>query len=641
MSSLQPLYDVKERLEYAAVAGTGLLGEDFRLQRAAENLQSLAAASPVFGKISAGITKLLDAPAEQRPGLLLDVLGLVDAVAYTQGTAGLAGELEEVSPAGGAYLPISYGQMQPLLAALTTTGGGRLEIIQSVWEAHPEFFADFRVLPAVVEGLGDGYGEIADLNAKILKALGSVVTPLLKQDFDPAGNRAMARRVEVIVAIEGAGATQWLQNVLPEAKKDVRTAVLLALGVDGANTGMLLELAKIERGKNREAVLEALAKQDGSETAAFWKKELSEHSQSVKFLEPSNADWAVELVTSGLRQRLEKFLGSEKVPTYEESTDLTTWCWALGQKDSPVMLDFWRWADGHMEALDQVGDGKGSSLFVGVKLTDHLRDILLHTGPGPLRNFCLELFDRQPGMTRYLRVSFQAALLSLPAAEVYERYSPYLLTEGPPQDRELKMRMETLNNVLLRALGEVYWNRMQGCHVIVGGQAAAEPLDPRWIGRLVRVACKPAMGRYHPFGGVDEVDGFDKALAELANPNDPEQCAQLVPYLRRRMKQTGGWNSYSRYLLQFGGSPKGMLGEAMKKGKPVYVYYVWDLLKEAYQVLPAGEVAELCQEILDAKWIRPAGRELAMAELTLPWTIEQLRAGRPFPEWDEWNKMRP
>ena len=29
--NLQPLYDVKERLEYAAIAGVSLLGEDFRL----------------------------------------------------------------------------------------------------------------------------------------------------------------------------------------------------------------------------------------------------------------------------------------------------------------------------------------------------------------------------------------------------------------------------------------------------------------------------------------------------------------------------------------------------------------------------------------------------------------------------------
>lgn len=33
--NLQSLYDVKERLEYAAIAGASLLGEDFRLRRAA------------------------------------------------------------------------------------------------------------------------------------------------------------------------------------------------------------------------------------------------------------------------------------------------------------------------------------------------------------------------------------------------------------------------------------------------------------------------------------------------------------------------------------------------------------------------------------------------------------------------------
>lgn len=635
---LQPLYDVKERLEYAAIAGVSLLGEDFRLQRALEGLKPLAAASPVFGKIDAGLTKLLAAPPEQRAGLLLDVLALVDAVAYTQAKTGAEGELAPLPTGGGVYRQISYGQISPLWAALTTTGGGRMEIVKSAWEDHPEFFEDYRVLPAVVAGLGDSYGELAELCAALLKNLGPSVVPALKKGFDPAGKKEMARRAEVVAALEGADATPWLREVLPDAKKDVRAAVIAALGGDGGNTALLLDLAKSERGANRDAALEALAKQDGSEVRAFWEQELAAHSQSVKFLEPSNADWAIELVTGGLRQRLEGSLDGEKRPTYEEGTDITTWCWSIGKKDSPVMLDFWRWADSRMEELDSITNEKDAPYFFGVKLTDHLLDIMRHTGPGPLRDYCLTLFDRRPGMTRYLQISFQAALLSLPAAEVYEKYSPYLLTIKPLLGAEKK---ETLNNVLLRALSEVYWNHTQERHVIVGGQAIAEPLDARWVKRLTHAVCKPNMGRYCPFGGVDEVNGFDKHLAELVDPNDPEQCAQIVPYLRKRMVEAGGWNSLSRYLLQFGGSPKGVLGEAMKKGKPVYVYYVWDLLNEAYKVLPAGEVAELCQEVLDAKWIRPVGRELAMAELALPWTIEQLRAGRPFPEWNEWNKMRP
>ena len=35
--NLQPLFDLKERLEHTAVAGTGLLDEDFRLKRARES----------------------------------------------------------------------------------------------------------------------------------------------------------------------------------------------------------------------------------------------------------------------------------------------------------------------------------------------------------------------------------------------------------------------------------------------------------------------------------------------------------------------------------------------------------------------------------------------------------------------------
>ena len=276
--NLQPLYDVKARLEQAAIAGTGLLSEDFRLTRAAESFKPLAAASPVFGRIDAGLSKLLAAPQEQRSGLLLDLLALVDAVAYTQGRTGIEGELVPLPRGNGVYRQISYGQINPLLTALTTTGGGRMEIIQSAWENHPEFFEDYRVLPAVVAGLGDGYGEIADLNAKLLKQLGPAVAPALKEGFDPTGKKEMARRVEVIAAIEGEQATPWLREVLPEAKKDVRTAVITALGGDQANAGMLLDLAKSERGANRDAALEALSKLDGEEVRKFWSIELQTHS---------------------------------------------------------------------------------------------------------------------------------------------------------------------------------------------------------------------------------------------------------------------------------------------------------------------------------------------------------------------------
>ncbi len=342
--NLQPLYDVKERLEYAAIAGTGLLSEDFRLQRAAENLKPLAAASPVFGKIDASVQKLLAAPAEERAGLLLDTLALVDAVAYTQAKSGVSGDLEPLEFwGGGNYQQLSRAQLQPLLSALTTTGGGRIDVIKSAWENNPGYFTDFRVLPAVVLGLGDGYNEIADLNTEILIKIGPVALPLLRMEFDPAGKKEMGRRVEAIAAIEGNDAVPWLKEILPKSKKDVRTSVITALGTaiitdmgtDPENTQLLLDLAKTERGKNRDAVLEGLARQDGEEVHKFWKAELKKNGGTAAwFLGETTADWASELLAEESQTYFEAFFKEQKL-TQEMTSEAYKWQYAIRANRRP------------------------------------------------------------------------------------------------------------------------------------------------------------------------------------------------------------------------------------------------------------------------------------------------------------------
>lgn len=590
--NLQPLYTVKERLEQAAIAGTGLLGEDFRLQRAAEGLKPLAAASPVFAKLDSGLQTLLAAPAEERGGLLLDLLALVDAVVYTQARTGIEGQLEPLPVVEGVFQPISYGQMQPLITALTTTGGGRMEIIKSTYEAHPEYFSDFRVLPALVAGLGDSYGEIAELNARILQHTGPAALPLLKQDFDPAGKKEMARRVEVVAALEGPSVTPWLLEVLPQAKKEVRTAVLAALGADPANAPLLLELVKTERGANRDAVLTALAKQEGEAVPDFWRQELAKNSSSVQFLQPSNRDWATALVTSGLKERLERAMNGEKPPTQAECEEITAWCQALGQKDSPIMLDFWRWADAHMEAIDQIQAEKGKPPFLGVKLTDQLRSIMRKTGPGPLRDYCRNLWDSHPSMTRYLHISFQAALLSCPAAEVFEKYSPCLLAEDARLDEEHR---KSLQAVLLRALGEVSWNFQMERYLLDGSFPLAEPLDTRWFPLLIRA-------------------NGDRALFRLLHPmEDPALMEQMGKYFHYRATHSArdywGLRGYIDILRICGWTDwEGFLPAALQHTESIYLHTTIDLLN--HLPIHAGEKAVQLQAITELVWkgaIKPRG----------------------------------
>lgn len=605
---LQALYDLKERLEHAAIAGTGLLQEDFRLKRAVETLAPLAAAIPVFGKIASAAKSLLSAPAEGRGKQLLDVLALVDAVAYTQGTVNVPGDLTPIEGGGGTYVQAPYSDLHPLLTALTTTGGGRMEVIQSALENHPERFTDFRVLPVLIADLGDSYGELAELNVKILKQAGSAVLPLLKQGFDPAGKRDMGRRVEVISAIEGARATPWLREILPEAKKDVRMAVLLALGNDPDNIPLLLELAKTERsGANRDAVLMALSKQDGDAVQAFWAEELVKNPGSVLFLQNTETAWSGELVASGLRTRLERMLTQGDRIAAEENENFSRWCQAVGRKTSSAMLDFWRWADGHMEPFDELTNEKGNPVFVGVRLTNTLGESLRLTGPGPLRDFCLTLFDRHSAITRYLSLSFHASLLCRPAAEVYAKFAPYVLTKQPLLNAE---RKKSLSAVLLRALGEVYWDREQGCHILTGGQPTAEPLDRRWFDLLM------------------QAPDMDVTLRRLTPPDDQELCARLEGYLYRRLMDGGRFIQEDvAFLRKHGWTQwKGFLDQKVRKDDSLTAFAAIWLLNATSLTGPekAAELRNLVKIVEEQSAVkkRPAWPALMVQKQIASWEAE-------------------
>ena len=82
---LQPLYEVKERLQNCLLAGLSLIDEDFRLKRAVEQFAPLSSLSPVFGKIQAGLLKLLNPETSDRGGVLMDCLALLSAVCYCKG----------------------------------------------------------------------------------------------------------------------------------------------------------------------------------------------------------------------------------------------------------------------------------------------------------------------------------------------------------------------------------------------------------------------------------------------------------------------------------------------------------------------------------------------------------------------------
>ncbi len=125
---MNPFLELKERLSDLAVAGTQLLDEDFRLKKTAQTFAVLGEKNPMCKKVSDGLAQLLSAEQERRGELLLSLLGLVDAVLYTQAGYAVEGELEALpeNPGDGEILSIAHSQIAPLLKALTSSGSGRI-----------------------------------------------------------------------------------------------------------------------------------------------------------------------------------------------------------------------------------------------------------------------------------------------------------------------------------------------------------------------------------------------------------------------------------------------------------------------------------------------------------------------------------
>ena len=529
---LQPLYDMKSRLEQAAIAGTGLLGEDFRLRRAGEELKPLAAVSPVFGKIHQGLAGLLAAPRAEQGGLLLDLLALTDAVVYTQGVSRADGALEPLPPGPGTCLPLSYSQLNPLLAALAGKGGGRLAVIKSVQETHPAFLGDFRVLPALISGLGDSYGELAELNAQILKGLGPAPLPLLKEGFDPAGKKDMARRVEVISAIEGARATPWLREVLPQSKKSVRAAVIEALGEDQENASLLLELAQTERGAQREAVLNALAKQDSAAVRDFWRTETEQSPVRLWFLKHAPFPWVSDLAAGAFRAQLERLLSEAKI-TQDSLMDLYLCRRGVLGRSSPKMLDCWRWAEEQRPALSRVSRAPGvRHVDPGTALPHWLLESLQAGGAGPLCQLSLELWEKKS--LPYLACALTAALLTWPAEEVYNRFAPCFQEDRPETAR-----------ALLDAFTPLRWNGKAARYELsseAGGVShpLAQPLDLRWYGPLTRARTSGVLAHQEMSGPLTCEQTMDQVMRQLFREDLSQVREQTGVYFYHLIHNVGG-----------------------------------------------------------------------------------------------------
>ena len=593
--NLQALYDLKERLEHAAIAGTSLLQEDFRLRRAVDALAPLANANPVFAKISAGAKALLNAQENERSTKLLDVLSLVDAVVYTQGVTNASGEMIPVEQGTGTYVQASYGELQPLLTALKGTGSGRIALIRECWMSHPDYFNDFRVLPYVIGALGDNYGELAELIADILMKQGAAIIPMLKENFDPAGKTEMARRVRLIAKLAGNTENDWYVSILPDSKKDVREAVIQALSLSKENHPLLLDLCQSERGKLKDAAMRSLAVMDTEEAAAFWNKEMQKKRNAVSCLRGIGSTLAADITALALQTFLEELLAeNQKVYDQADLEQITMLTVSACGKYSAQVDSMWHWIADHMHQFAEIVPEQNVR-SCDFSIAEHLQQTLMQTILWNSDPEVLKLARDLGAQNRewFLGCQMLADMSEVSAKELFDRYAPYIVRTGLLKRENTEERNDRIQ--IMRALSAVRWSKELHAYMVVFTRWDAmtgtpvtsarklDGIDPRWMNLLTdsKVNSDGAVFNLSLCSHYRKVEpAIDWLISWLIDGDNPEVCDLAGSWLYRWTKVTGKFSYHFSDLQLCGWKDwKGLLSHCVRKQGEVSYYGIMEWIQ--------------------------------------------------------------
>ena len=458
--SLQLLHQVFDETRRLAVAGSATAPGDFRLKKLIEPLRLAGAKAPVFARLAESANALIAADEQTAPDALLELLGLATAIRYTQGETGLAGKIEPL----GAKVPIARPTeipartLQPLLQALTRTGGGRYEVIAEAYaNGH---FKDVRLVRIAVVGLDDSFSEIADLFAKkiIPESYGPGIAPLIRDAYDPKGKNGSARRLQLLHRFDPTGTRELVMQALENGSKEVRVAALSCLGLHSDDVHILIEQTSAKAQDVRVAAYWGLTQMDGEEAVAALTKVMAgkELAHAWRPISDSKGPRLLKEILAEFRKELAELF------TLKDKKELSAKIERLGyflhmlkdrtDKDSEAMvLELF----GLREKLQKV---KGDTLSG----SDLNLDVVRAMAGGTEQSVAALAESRMSLDGDALRYATVAAFRHLSAGRVYDLFAPLFTAKG---------KAEIVQDCVLA-------NQQQANN---GSSGNARPGDPRWL----------------------------------------------------------------------------------------------------------------------------------------------------------------
>lgn len=554
---LKPLYELRERLKSSMISGVSLIGDDFRLARAVEQMKPLAGTSPVFQRIYDMAASVLAPDCADRCGAVLDAYSLADSVLCTQGAVDVEGEIEEIElPKTSIFHSNApYSVISPFLRLLDSNGNGDRSKVVETRTTHPELFRDYRLQDIFIKGLGTGYG-LADSIEIWLREEGEDVVPLLKRDLEPRG-KDMARRIRLIESICGEKENDYYISLLDTAEKEVREAVIYALRHNEGNIQLLLDLIKAEKGGCKKSAQAALSFMDIPEALDYWKTAVKKKPGTVvRFLSFSKSGKISDILAQALETITERMLSASKEQSEVSKSDveaLDALLKMLKGKSSPALCKWYRKAaqssvsnclDGLMstehkpvrfvspydtrlflsQGIHRQNAHKRGGMAFTCCLAEQLASSVFYSPDEPLLELSQELFDCVGA--EYFKPAFVSALLTQPAQEVYDKFSPYVATP----EREDSVSCQS---ALVQVLQDMHFNDGRKKYILnvyfpddlhneshSVSRELKEPLDHRWFELFV--------------SGILGKEG-GSVLKCLINPKDPFVCDILGGYFYQQV----------------------------------------------------------------------------------------------------------
>ena len=429
--NFEPLYELKNRLENVAVVGINLAKDDFRLQRAVEQVKEYSTVAKVFKQIYDMGNSLISTDDEDKCDIFLDLLALLDAVLCTQATTysrEKPQEIKSIAKNKDFYKELHYSELSPLIYAFTQEGGGRLNVIEDAIDNNSEIFDDFRLKSYMINGLSDKYSEIVDRITRELRKQRKEIIPLLKDGFDPQGKREMLARLDIISHIGKENENDFYKYCIENGSKEIKEFAIGALKYSQDNIDYILDLTKTEKGKLKNKVFEVLSYMNDSRAEKEWDKFFKKKPlENIEYLRGTDQKWATDYLNNFIGVYIEE-LKNRSLKTAEErrivENEVTRICSVILNKRTDKILSLFK----DLYPYNKYEIKKILSFYIVTDLNKELTDLIK------------ELARKYEG--EFLEQEFLISLIKDKPETVYKNFSKYAGVGG--LEEEIKKLFNSL-----------------------------------------------------------------------------------------------------------------------------------------------------------------------------------------------------